>query len=558
MSDAQRPESLRISQALAPLLQPWDRGDAPGLVIGVALDGAPPYQRGLGLASVELGVANTPATRMRIGSTSKHFTALAALLLAEEGKLDLDRPLRTWLPELSGICGEPSLRQMAQHSSGLRDPFDLPLFLLLHGNLSTVVAAGAGLELAARFTTLNHPAGERMLYCNQNYHLLSLAIERAAGMPLGAFLQQRILAPLGMADTALLPSDLQMAPGLAALHLPQPDGSYRRGIYPNEELLGSGGMISTVADMLKWLAHLRSGDKRVGSAASWQQMLQRPRYSSGAPGEYCLGLIREPYRGTEIIHHAGAVIGGTCQMLTVPEHGLDLVLMFNRLDGPAPALALKVVDAMLGERLQPAPAPLRVGGREGLLGRWYAPASRRLFGVLEQALPEQPPTLVLSIQEQLAGPLRETAGGLIMTSPAHGAVELCRPAQARPQTLQILDSGHAETYVRLPDAGPPAAALAPELAGRYRLADLDLVVTLLLEQDSLYLDLHPRSGFSRFKLTPYSADICGCTLVSSWPMPLPASQTGAVLSVERRGGSVAGLWLNSWRSRNLWLERCAA
>ena len=276
MSDAQCRENVRLSRALEPLLQPWDRGDAPGLVIGVALDGAPAYQRGLGLASVELGVANTPATRMRIGSTSKHFAALAALLLVEEGKLDLDRPLRTWLPELSGAGGEPSLRQMAQHSSGLRDPFDLPL-LLLHGNLCTIAAAGTGLELASRFTALNFPAGERMVYCNQNYHLLSLAIERVSGTPLSTFLQQRILAPLGMADTALLPSDMQMAPGLAALHVPQPDGSYRRGIYPSEELLGSGGMISTVGDMLKWLAHLRGGEKRVGSAASWQQMLQRPR-----------------------------------------------------------------------------------------------------------------------------------------------------------------------------------------------------------------------------------------------------------------------------------------
>jgi len=545
---------IQLTRKLDELLRPWNRGDAPGLVIGVALEGLPVYRRGFGLASVEHGTANTPRTRMRIGSTSKHFAALAALLLAEEGRMDLDLPARTYLPELEGASGVPSLRQMMQHSSGLHDPFDLPL-VMVHGSLSTVVAAGAGLEFGRRIGGTNYPAGERMVYCNQGYHLLSLAIERVSGMPLALFLEQRLLAPLDMSDTALLASDMQMAAGLASLHLPQPDGSYRRGIYPSEELLGSGGMISTIDDMLKWLLHLRSGRKRVGSAASWEQMLQRPRYSSGAWGDYCLGLIRETYRGVETIHHAGAVIGGTCQMLTVPEHQLDIILMFNRMDGPAPALALQVVDAVLGEKLEPKLAPLRANDHEALIGRWYAPASHRLFGVVAQPVPEQEPVLALSIQDQVGGLLREVDGGLLMTCSAHGAIELRPPASAAPQALDIADCGHVERYVRLPAAGPQAGELAAQLVGRYRQADLDLELTVIIEQDQLYLDLHPACGTSRFQLLPYSADVFGCTLVTSWPLPLPASALGAVMSIERRDGKVVGLWLNSWRTRNLWLER---
>ena len=555
-----QPESafaIQLTSKLDELLKPWNRGDAPGLVIGVALEGQPLYRRGFGLASVEHGTANTPRTRMRIGSTSKHFAALAALLLAEEGRIDLDLPARAYLPELEGASGEPSLRQMMQHTSGLRDPFDLPL-VMVHGSLSTVVAAGAGLEFGRRIAGTNYPAGERMVYCNQGYHLLSLAIERVSGMPLASFLEQRLLAPLGMSDTALLPSDMQMAAGLASLHVPQPDGSYRRGIYPSEELLGSGGIISTVDDMLNWLSHLRSGQKRVGSAASWEQMLQRPRYSSGAQGDYCLGLIRETYRGVEIIHHAGAVIGGTCQMLTVPQQQLDIILMFNRTDGPAPALALRVVDAVLGEKLQPATPPLPAKGREALLGRWYAVASHRLLGVVAQPVPEQEPALALAIQDQVGGLLREVDGGLLMSCSAHGAIELRLPAAAAPEALDIIDSGHVERYVRLPEARPPAIELAPQLVGRYRQADLGLELSVILEQDKLYLDLHPRCGTTRFELLPYSADVLGCTLLTSWPMPLPAQMLGAVMSIERREGKVAGLWLNTWRTRNLWLERCPA
>ncbi len=277
-------------------------------MIGVALEGVPIFRRGFGLAIVEHGTANTPATRMRIGSTTKHFTSLAALLLAEEDKLDIDAPLRTYLPELEGLTGEPCLRQLMQHTSGIRDPLDLTGFMLF-GSWSTVLCAGAGLELSRRVRSANHAPGERMIYNNQGYYLLSLAIERVSGMPYASFLKQHVLAPLGMADTELLLSDMQMIPGIASFHMPQADGSYRRGIYPSEELLGSGGMISTVDDMLKWLSHLRSEKKSVGSAGSWESMLQKPRYSSGTLGDYCLGLIRENYRGVEIIHHAGAVFG---------------------------------------------------------------------------------------------------------------------------------------------------------------------------------------------------------------------------------------------------------
>lgn len=558
VSQAPARSGVELAKALETLLRPWNRSDAPGLVIGVAVDGVPMFRRGFGLASVEHGTANTPKTRMRIGSTSKHFASLAALLLAEDGLLDLDAPVRTWLPELEGVSGEPTLRQMMQHSSGLRDPLDLPAFLTC-GNWSTIICAGAGLEVARRFTTGNFPAGERMIYCNQGYYLLSLVIERVSGQSFGACLRERILAPLGMVDSVLLPSDMHLLPGLAALHIPEAGGGYRRGIYGTEELLGSGGMVSTVDDMLLWLAHLRGSRKRVGSGRSWEQMLQRPRYSNGASGDYCLGLIRENYRGVEIIHHAGAVAGGTCQMLTVPAHGLDLILMFNRMDGPAPAIALKVVDAVLDSKLEAPLPPLSTAGRENLLGRWYAPESHRLFGVVAHPLADQPSALALSVHDVVLGLLREAPGGLVATSPAHGAVELRLPAVAedQPEALEFIDTGHPERCIRLPDAGPAAADLAPAVVGRYRCAELDLLLSVVLDADALYLDLHPQYGSTRFRLTPYSAQVCGCTPVSSWPQWLPAAHLGAVAVFEHRDGAVAGLWLNNTRTRNLWLERCA-
>ena len=119
--------ALVVPVLLALVLVPIaERDDAPGLAVGARLDGETVYRRGVGMASLEAGVAMSPVTRSRIGSTTKHFTALLALLLAEEGRLDLDVPIRTYLPELDGPGGEPSIRLLLQHRGGSRCYRSLP------------------------------------------------------------------------------------------------------------------------------------------------------------------------------------------------------------------------------------------------------------------------------------------------------------------------------------------------------------------------------------------------------------------------------------------------
>ncbi|MDM4772546.1 serine hydrolase [Solimonas sp. SE-A11] len=537
-------------QKLDALLKPWNNSDAPGFIVGVAHRGRTVYRRGFGLASIQQGQANTPQTRMRIGSTTKHFTCLAALLLAQEGRLDIDAPLRQYLPELDSISGEPSLRECMLHTSGLRDPNDL-LLPFLNKTWNHYPAPGHLLQLANRVASLNFPRGERMIYCNQGYHLLSRVIERISGQALGDFLRERILAPAGMHDTELLTSDHRLLPRLADLHLKDGDG-WRRGLFPSEELLGEGGMVSTVDDMLNWLARLRNPATAIGGSTVWDQMLRKPRYSSGAEGDYCLGLIREQWRGIEIVHHAGGVIGGNSQMLAVPAHELDVIVLCNRNDASAPALANQIVEALLGAAMEPfaTPAP-----RPGLLGRWYAPGSHRLIGLLETALPGNPDkVLAMSIQSQNMGALLERDGQWILNCSPHGRVTVTLPSEERPQFLQGHDNGHAETWQRLPDNGPAAEVLAAELLGRYRDAELCLEAEVVLIDGGLHIDLLPATGHSRLHLTPYSLDVCGFVHESNAFANYPVVGS---LALERENGRVTGLWLSTARTRNLHLLRSA-
>ena len=318
---AEVPKSVR--EQLDALFAPWNRIDEPGLAVGVAKDGAVIYRRGFGMASLETAVAVTPKTRMRIGSTSKHFTCLLALLLAEEGKLDLDAPIRAYIPELTGPGGEPTLRQLVQHRGGSRCYLDIGFI----GHGSNIPPLGRALAVQMRQTGRNFEPGEAMIYNNGGYHLVSIAIERVGGAPFEAQLKARLFDVVGMPDTASIPSDQDITPGIATMHVPT-RGGWRRGIFPSDEVRGEGAIVSTVDDMLRWMAHLRARD-RFGSAKSWAELTERPRYANGAVGSYALGLMLDEYRGLRAVHHSGGVIGGTAQMLTFPEDGLDVIILAN-------------------------------------------------------------------------------------------------------------------------------------------------------------------------------------------------------------------------------------
>ncbi|UVA80894.1 serine hydrolase domain-containing protein [Pandoraea commovens] len=338
--------------ALIALFDPFNRSDAPGVVVGAAIDGKVVLRRAFGMANVGPGIALDARTRLRIGSTTKHMACLAALLLQEAGALDIDAPIRRYLPELTGVAGEPTLRSLMHHTSGQRCALDISLLT----NGLAVPQAGYLLDIQRRQLHVNFPAGERMMYCNGGYHLVSLAIERVSGQSFASFLTSEIFEPLGMSDTFCMSDDFQIRNRMAACHVKRSDGAYERGLFPSREILGEGCVVSCVDDMLQWCAHLR-GEKTVGSRATWDAMFSSPTFSSGMRSDYMMGLKRTHYRGCELIHHAGGVVGGTCQMLCVPAHGVDIVLLSNGAI-PAPAsLSLRMLDILLADRMQAYPMP---------------------------------------------------------------------------------------------------------------------------------------------------------------------------------------------------------
>lgn len=540
--------------ALDALFAPLSRSDAPGLVVGVAQQGRTVYRRGFGLASIEHGVANTPWTRMRIGSTSKQFTCLAALLLAEDGRLGLDDPVRKYLPELPVIGAEPTLRQLMTHTSGLRCYLDLGF--IAEG--LAIKPAGVAWATQRRQSAVNFAPGTNMVYCNSGYQLLSLVIEQVSGLPFEQFLQQRIFTPLGLSDTRSVPSDFELHEGVATLHVPRPaaqGGGWRRGIFPTEELRGEGAMISTVDDMLRWLAHLRAPLKTVGSAASWQQMLTPTALDNGLVNPYALGLMRHAYRGVEVIHHPGGVTGGASQMLTVPEQGLDIIVISNGAAVSPRELAHRIVDTMLGDTLLGAAAVHARSARFApMLGRRYQGRDSGLvFGFAEAAggmlglSLVNGPTLALRDEgPQLRQAFEDMALGPFVLQTAQLATEGAPPPQ-----LALCEAGRSEAFDLLPETPPPPREAGAPLLGRYRSADLAASATVQWQGEQLQLRICGVYGGNLVGLQAFSSEVFGCQALDADP----AQARSGVLRVARQDGRVSGFRIDTPRTRQLWFER---
>lgn len=536
------------------LFRPYDSDAAPGAVVGVRYRGDVVYRRGFGVTSLADPTPNTPTTRMRIGSTTKHFCCLGILLLEREGKLDTSLPVRTWLPELRGDCGEPTLLQLMQHTGGLPDP--LMCSFLVNGGYYGLIPPGGGVQMMERVTRRNFAPGTRMAYSNIGYTLLTMVTERVSGESWNAFMTQRVFEPLAMRDTLLVPNDLDLVPGMATPHVPHDGNGWRRGIHP-DDLLGSGGLVSTVDDLLTWTAHLRSEHKAVGSAEVWSRMFERGSFANGAPSVYGQGLMIDAHRGVRVIHHAGATIGTQCQMLTVPERALDIVVMANRMDAPAQVLAMNVLRAVLDDgELEPEVVPPPATEHPGLVGRWFSRRSRTLIGIeAKPAQPAQAEALALSIYHMPAGVLQRSGAGLAKPDGPSSSLEIRDPPQdGAPACLDVHVCGDRERFERLPATAPSAEDLAPAWCGRYRFADFGKEVEIVLDQGKLVLDLLPPSGMGRWDLVPMADDVAACgayRTIPSFHIPI-----GAVLTLDRKDGRVLGFWFDTDRLRNVRFDRC--
>jgi CubicO group peptidase (beta-lactamase class C family) len=329
----------------------WTR-ETPGCAVGVATGGTPVLAKGYGMADLEHDVAVTPDTIFEAGSVSKQFTAAAVLLLASEGKLSLDDPVRKYVPELPDYGTPLTIRHMLNHTSGLRDWGSVE-GIAGWPRTSRVYTHAHVLEIVSRQTALNFTPGTRWSYSNTGFNLAAIIVARVSGTPFPEFTRTRLFQPLGMTHTSWRDDYTQIVKGRAQAYS-QRDGAYHTDM-PFEDVYGNGGLLTTVGDLLKWNEHF---DAPKGAHVKLVVEEQRPgTFTDGRPHGYGLGLFVGRYKGLREVYHSGSTAGYSAFLTRFPDRHVSVAVLCNATTARATEYAHAVADAYLGDLGDPLSPP---------------------------------------------------------------------------------------------------------------------------------------------------------------------------------------------------------
>lgn len=284
-------------------------------------------RRGFGHADPKEGVPNGPNTRFRIASVTKQFTALAVLVLREQGKLSPANPVCFYLPNCPPQWAPITIDQLLTHTSGLHNYSDdiqsVEQFYAAAGSRQPspeqLIQLFAGLPL-------DFPPGSKWAYSNSGYVLLGYLIERISGQSYGDFLHDEILEPLGMSETGYRPGRYpatEFAVGYENWTTPAV-------VLDDSVFYAAGGLYSTVTDLGRWQRFLLTGDPAVVKEGTLAELLA-PRVAANPTMWYGYGI---ECRGADMTaidsySHSGGIPGFNSYVETRPATGVTVTVLSN-------------------------------------------------------------------------------------------------------------------------------------------------------------------------------------------------------------------------------------
>lgn len=428
----------------------------PGLAVAISHEGQIVLDEAFGVADLATGEPLTARHRMRIASQSKSFTAAGIMALVEEGRVRLDDRCGDLVRGLHGSVAAASVGQLLSHSGGVvRDGADSGQFL-------DRVPYRSRDELLA---DLSEPSpiepGTRLKYSNHGYALLGLVIEAVSGQPYAAWIEDRVIRPAGLAETAPCTAFLGEAPFASGHSGEMPLG--RRVVIPGRNasraVAPAAGFVSTAADLARFYAQLDpAAPASLLSPTSRREMTRRHWRDEEATLErhYGLGLISGPPGPWAHFGHTGGFQGFISRTAVIPEQRLAVAVLTNAIDG----MAYPWVDGLVHilRRFRDGGVPAEA--HHGWSGRWWS-----LWGAVDAVpigdrvvagLPALFLPFIDATEIEVTGPDE----GRIVKAQAFGspgeAVRLLRAADGSPRELRI-----AGAHLR------PEAEVIREMEERY-------------------------------------------------------------------------------------------
>ncbi|HEY6554006.1 MAG TPA: serine hydrolase, partial [Vicinamibacteria bacterium] len=351
-ADSARRELEGYDQLVQGMIDAWK---VPGLAVAIVKDGEVIYEKGFGYRDTEKKLPVTPDTVFAIGSASKAFTTFVMGTLVDEGKLDWDKPVGTFLPgfRLHDRVATEQLtpRDMVSHRSGL------PRHDLSWYNATELSRK----ELVERLPYMEptYPLRSRWQYNNFMFLTAGYLVEQVTGKSWEDNVRERIFQPLGMTNSNFSVHDSRKAPDFA---LPYREDDEKVELTPFREItnMGPAGSInSSIRDMAKWVqVHLGDGKaggrQLIGPAtlidihSPHMVLTETPERPELSQPSYGLAWFIDTYRGHQRVAHGGNIDGFSALVALLPNDDLGMVILTNKDGTGVPELLVRhTVDRLL-------------------------------------------------------------------------------------------------------------------------------------------------------------------------------------------------------------------
>jgi CubicO group peptidase (beta-lactamase class C family) len=461
--------SLPQSQAPAPLAAQLDqllssvyKSGEPGAALLIMKDGQVLVRKAYGMADLELGVSLEPDMVFRIGSMTKQFTAVAILMLMEQGKLALADPITKFLPDYPTQGKTITVEHLLTHTSGIQSYTDMASWLpLMRKDLSLTELINLFKDQPMQFAP-----GERWRYNNSGFILLGAIIEKVTGTTYETFVKKNIFDPLGLKHTTY-GSVTRVIPRRIPGYGPGANNTFLNAEYISmTQPYAAGSLLSSVDDLAAWNMALLSGKliKRETLERAWTPY----KLNDGTSTRYGFGWAVGAYEGHRTIEHGGGIPGFTSSGILFPEDRLCVIMLTNStVPGRAPGpFAFKVAALALARPIQePKPVAVPAADIASLAGiyanQWNEELNVRVTGTtVTVSGPDMSPTAVFPL-----------SANLFFVKDSRTRVEFIRDAMGVPVEVKTGGGlGPDLRYVRTAKALPvarQAIALDPKIFDKY-------------------------------------------------------------------------------------------
>jgi CubicO group peptidase (beta-lactamase class C family) len=447
--------------------------------------------KGYGSANLEWDVPNSPATKFRLGSITKQFTAASILLLQERGKLNVEDPVKKYMAGAPAAWDKVTIYNLLTHTSGIPSFTGFPEYAKREPFATTAAEEVAWF----RDKTLDFAPGEKWSYSNSGYVLLGYLIEKITGGSYEKFVRENIFTPLDMKDSGY-DSNSAVIARRAAGYTRGNDGLENSGYVNMTVPHAAGALYSTTEDLLKWERGLFGG--KVLSAASLKTM------TTPFKDDYACGLFVQTKDGRKVIQHGGGIEGFNTELMYYPDDKLTVVVLAN-VNGAAPGdIAGKLAALAHGEAVKLPAEHKQIAVDPKVLARYVgtyelAPGAKMLITLEGNQLSEK-----LGAQETF--PIFPESETMFFLKVVDAQIEFVKDGSGAVTDLILHQGGQDRKAPRTSDkaAGPPPRkeiSVSPQIlakyAGTYELAP-GIEVAMTVEGGKLMTQITGQPKFELF------------------------------------------------------------